>query len=331
MKNMVLDVPTTYGGGLTILSQYYDMAKKDENNNWIFVVGKPHTEFINHKNITVLKYPKAKKNWVNRLIFDYFIAPRIAKKYKIDRIYSLQGTCLQRLKCEQYLYLQQSLFFYDLKCSIWYEPRIWFYKNVLSKLRKTDIKRATMLIVQTESSKINCCKRYGVDPSKFIIETPKCQINFKSTYKASNTKTTTFFYPLGPYQFKNLDVIIQAAIKLKNINKYNFIIYLTISGKENKIAKKWSKQIRSNDLPFIFLGSLSFNQMEEYYLNTILLFPSLLESFGLPLLEAKSCRSPIIVSDRGYAHDVLGEYDKVDYFDANSPDKLAYYMSKYIL
>ena len=46
-----------------------------------------------------------------------------------------------------------------------------------------------------------------------------------------------------------------------------------------------------------------------------LLFPSYIETFGLPLLEAAGAGIAIVSSDLPYAHDVIGEYEGVTYLD----------------
>ncbi|HCB7440020.1 TPA: glycosyltransferase, partial [Escherichia coli] len=51
-----------------------------------------------------------------------------------------------------------------------------------------------------------------------------------------------------------------------------------------------------------------------------LLFPSRLETFGIPLIEAVKFNSNIIVSDLPYAHDVLDGYENVKYCNPDSPE-----------
>jgi glycosyltransferase involved in cell wall biosynthesis len=52
-----------------------------------------------------------------------------------------------------------------------------------------------------------------------------------------------------------------------------------------------------------------------------LVFPSLLETFGHPLLEAMVARTPIVVSDIPAFRDVAG--DTAVYFDPRDPKALA--------
>ena len=51
------------------------------------------------------------------------------------------------------------------------------------------------------------------------------------------------------------------------------------------------------------------------YAKSILVFPSYVESFGLPLLEAKLTETYIIASDTPFCREILNEYDKVEFFE----------------
>ena len=54
-----------------------------------------------------------------------------------------------------------------------------------------------------------------------------------------------------------------------------------------------------------------------------LVFPSLIETWGLPLSEAKKFNLPIIVSDLNYAHSTIGNYHSVCFFDPYNTKNLA--------
>ena len=61
-----------------------------------------------------------------------------------------------------------------------------------------------------------------------------------------------------------------------------------------------------------------------YSMATIFVFPSWIEGFGIPLLEAMLCGTPIIASNRGAIPEVLGEVGLV--MDAEDETKLADYL-----
>jgi glycosyltransferase involved in cell wall biosynthesis len=62
------------------------------------------------------------------------------------------------------------------------------------------------------------------------------------------------------------------------------------------------------------LGYLRGAELREAYeLATVLVMPSLVETVGLPMLEAMSAGTPVVAADRPYAHDVCE--DAAVFFD----------------
>ena len=80
----------------------------------------------------------------------------------------------------------------------------------------------------------------------------------------------------------------------------------------------WARKLikMSKDLPIEFVGYLSKDQVESYYRKCdYLLFPSLAETWGLPLSEARIYNLPIIASNEKYIHGPLSNYDRLKLFN----------------
>jgi glycosyltransferase involved in cell wall biosynthesis len=54
-----------------------------------------------------------------------------------------------------------------------------------------------------------------------------------------------------------------------------------------------------------------------------LLFPSRLETWGLPITEAKQNDLPLFVADLAYAHETVGDYKQADFIDVDDHVELA--------
>ncbi|MGT8960026.1 glycosyltransferase [Escherichia coli] len=91
-----------------------------------------------------------------------------------------------------------------------------------------------------------------------------------------------------PRIFKNFEVIIRAAQILQDKNIH---FYLTFDGTENKYAKRIYK-LASELKNVHFLGYLNATEMVNFYQDSdIICFPSKLETWGLPLSEAKTYKN----------------------------------------
>ena len=63
----------------------------------------------------------------------------------------------------------------------------------------------------------------------------------------------------------------------------------------------------------------------------VLLFPSKLETWGLPISEFKNYKKPMLVADLDYAKETVGTYNQVKFLDPENPEDWAKVMQKIIL
>ncbi len=313
MRIMIFDVPAESGGALTILNQYYDFAMKDSENEWIFVVSTPRLE--NSKNIKVFNYPWVKKSWIHRLCFDKFVAHKIVEKYKIDEVLSLQNVIVDNLKVKQTLYLHQSLPFVEKRYRLTENFKLWVYQNIISKMIFNSIKKADKVVVQTKWMKEACLKKVDTDANKFKVEQPEVNIVVKKKYLQEDNGNKLFFYPANGMIYKNHKIIVEVAKELVARGIKNFEVIFTLKGNESSHIKTLYQSVKEDNLPINFIGQISLEDVYDYYSKSILIFPSYIETFGLPLLEAKMHESPILASDCAFSHEILDGYDKVAFFD----------------
>ena len=324
MRIIVFDVPAENGGALTILKQYYETAINDSNNEWIFVVSKVILE--RHKNIQIISFPWVKKSWIHRLYFDLFIANKLVKSLKADEILSLQNVIIPNSDIKQTLYLHQPLPFVEKRFGFFENTKFWIYQNIINKAIYHSIRKADLVIVQTQWMLDAASKKTNTHKDKFVLQKPVIQVNSLKKYQVSNS--VSFFYPASAISYKNHKVIMDACNLIKEKHKY--VVYLTLSGEENKTIKKIKKTAEKMNLPILFIGKLDINHVYEYYCKSILLFPSYIETLGLPLLEAQVFNTPIIAANTSFAKEILELYDKKDFFDPDDSDLLSRLMLNYI-
>jgi len=313
MKIMVFDVPADSGGALTILNEFYKKALEDDKNEYIFVLSVIKLEEKN--NVKVINYPWIKRSWLHRLYFDKFIAHKLVTKYKVDEVLSLQNVIIPKTKIKQTLYIHQPLPFIDKKYKITENIRFWIYQNIISKFIFKSIKKADKIMVQTKWLMNAIIEKLGVDKNKFILEKPKLDIYVKKYYNENLSNKKIFFYPASGLPYKNHKIIVEAVRMLQKECKNNYKVIFTLNGNENKNIKKLKKIVEEENLPIEFIGYIDINSVYDYYSKSILIFPSYIETFGLPMLEAKMHKSPILASNCPFSHEILDGYEKVQFFD----------------
>ncbi len=313
MKIMVFDVPAESGGALTILRQYFHEALKDKENEWVFVVSKPQLK--ESENVKVLNYPWIKKSWFHRLYFDRFVAHKLVEKYEVDEILSLQNVVVPKIKVKQTLYLHQPLPFVEKRYSIIENLKFWVYQNIISKMIVKSIREADKVIVQTKWIMNAAIEKANVNRNKFILKQPELNIMINKIYEQKSDHKRLFFYPASGLSYKNHEVIIKACKLLKDKGIIDYEVIFTLNGNENKEIRKLRELVQREKLPVNFIGSLNINEVYEYYSKSVLIFPSYIETFGLPMLEAKMHQAPIFASDCAFSHEILDDYENVEFFD----------------
>lgn len=172
---------------------------------------------------------------------------------------------------------------------------------------------------------------FSISKENILVAKPTSKIQYNDDgNKFFRNKKKVFFYPAFPRAFKNFEIIGEACKILQNENMTNFKVYLTLDGSENEYAKLIHKKYK--DISNMnFLGLLSREEVFDLYKKSdVLIFPSTLETWGLPISEFKVFNKPILLVDLPYAYETLGYYQKVNFFDANNPKILAELMKMHI-
>jgi glycosyltransferase involved in cell wall biosynthesis len=130
-------------------------------------------------------------------------------------------------------------------------------------------------------------------------------------------KEKYFLYVGNAYPHKNLDVLLRAVRDMNDVN-------LVLVGKDDYFYKrlKQTDAVKSQNGKIIFKTNVSDAELKTLYRNAqAFVFPSLMEGFGLPALEAIANNCPVIVSDIPVFHEILG--NSATYFNPRSSNDLA--------
>lgn len=314
-KIIIVDVAAEKTGALTILKHFHKIALEQSDYNWRFVLSIPKLSETN--NVSISNYNWIKKSWFHRLFFDIYYIKKIVKNEKPDLIISLQNIYVKGSKCPQIIYLHQSIPFTKIKFKFFKETILWINKNILSRLIYSSLKKADEIIVQSNWMKAAVIDQLRIQFDKIHVITPIINIDDSSTFIDTDVNRCRLFYPAIFTSYKNHKVLVEAMEKINCNHKYT--LYLT-GNKEDAIKRGICK----DSMSYIkFCGKLSFKEMRKMYLSSILVFPSKLETFGLPLLEARSYNSFVIASNTAFSKEILLNYKNAQFFDEDDSDMLA--------
>lgn len=306
-------------GAKTILHHFYSSAYMDKNNLSFFVTS--DETLLTTENIHVFHINMNGVRFIRRLFLDLFYVRYIIYKHKIDKIYNLQNIIIPFTKVEQTIYFHQALVFIEINFNILKNPKLWFYKHVYSRLVFYSMKKATKVIVQTNHIKSLILKKVGVNVN-VSVETPKLTITNK--LKKSDFVIITklnLFYPTSPAIYKNYISLFRALLDLpvRLHSKINFII--TINENYSREVLNFKKRMDYLGISNQFIGRIDQIDVLSILNESVLVYPSLIESLGLPILEAKILDRYIIAINEDYTHELLDDYKKVMFFDHNNSNQ----------
>lgn len=132
-------------------------------------------------------------------------------------------------------------------------------------------------------------------------------------------------YPASYNPHKNHHSLLKALVILRD--RYQKTIPLVLTGyiyKENKLFPTILDFLKEHNLSeqVKILGYIPEQELPYIYQNAhLLVFPSLFEGFGIPLVEAMKTQTPIVCSDRGSIPEVVD--DAALFFNPESSEDIA--------
>ncbi len=130
--------------------------------------------------------------------------------------------------------------------------------------------------------------------------------------KKFNIKSPYIFYVGNAHPHKNVEGLIKGFIRLRN--KYKDL-QLVLSGSDHYFWQKIKKEFHWEGV--IYTGFISDEELVSLYKNAkCFVMPSYEEGFGIPLLEAMACKTPVVSSMSGSLKEVGGE--AAVYFDPHN-------------
>lgn len=209
--------------------------------------------------------------------------------------------------------------------------------NIKTRLRitlervwlKIFCKNIDTIIVQTQTMQRCVSNHLGRDAvilpyvdaiNAFSRSAPKIINNIKTRYD--------FLYVASGEPHKNHKQLVEAWVMLA-AEGISPVLCLTLNEENNQELVKWIRDMALKyDLKIINAGFVAQAAVTELYKQTrALIYPSTLESFGLPLIEARNANLAIVASELDYVRDIL---DPEETFDPASPKSISRAVKRFL-
>lgn len=157
----------------------------------------------------------------------------------------------------------------------------------------TGLRRASKVLTVSQVTKQEIIDHFRIRPEKIVV-THEGVAKQKSNVSKPLIQTPYFLYVGNAYPHKNLEMLIKVFQRVTSKTK------LVLVGKDDYFyrgLKGSVEQMKLHD-DIVFFGEADGDELQNLYKNAVaLVFPSLMEGFGLPGLEAMSVSTPVVCSD----------------------------------
>ncbi|MBP2134453.1 glycosyltransferase involved in cell wall biosynthesis [Methanomicrobium sp. W14] len=215
----------------------------------------------------------------------------------------------------------------------------YFSKEELA-LRKGYIlpscEQASKIVTISEFSKESFIEKLGIDPEKIVVIYLAAGDNFgKSSENAGlvskkyNLPENFLLYPANAWEHKNHLMLLEAFKEYRK--RYSDSLNLIFTGSGfgvNRSIQNFISEHRLTDCVHV----LDYVDKEDmpglYACAKALVFPSLFEGFGIPVIEAMASECPVIASNTTSIPEIAG--DAAYLFDPKDPQDICVAMHKVI-
>lgn len=258
---------------------------------------------------------------VKRWRWEIFTLPGIVRQFQPDVIFNMANRGFLSPPAPQATLIHDPHLFYPFSQfgPISWRERLtfWYHRRHLRKSL-----RATQLVFcQTAVGQRRLRSVYGgafeirhyASPSPIPIQSADANVAEPDKLCVVRDKFK-LFVPSIYYTHKNLEIIPRLFAAHRDELR-DVAVVLTLTADEHPNAARILREVARRELGrnIITVGRLRLDELAAYYLHTgALLFPTLLESFGLPYVEAMQFGVPILTSDRDFAREVCG--NAAEYF-----------------
>jgi len=317
------------GGSLVVVRKLIsEFAKAKPDYTWFVAVCRENLLDNENllSNVNVLIFPWAEKSAFHLWYWYEFIVSKLIKEIDISLLYSLTNYLPRKsLSIPTILLVQHAGHFskeFDdlmIKDMSLLQRLLWSYKKMWVK---QSIKNTNTLTVQTKSL-ANLINQAQLDISQIsvISHGPGLDLNPKQNRCIDSEKPVLGYVTKYGVQ-KNFSVVLRSIKKLV-LSGINPQLILTLNENSPEV-KSILKEISDNGIEgnIINYGEVEQHKIQEIYNKIdIFLFPSIVESFGMPMLEAMSVGLPVIAAKTPVNQEILGE--NAILFSANSDKELS--------
>ena len=242
------------------------------------------------------------KGHLTRLLWTQFKLPKIYHKLQASLLFSPVPEAPLYSKCRSVVMVHDLI---PLRFPKKTSPLTPYFKYYIPQV----LKQAEHIICNSQATAQDICDFFNIPSHKITpILLAYDQEHFRPLYLQKDAVNIPYFLYLGRHDtHKNVNRIVEAFAKLKNQQNYE----LWLAGPTDKrYTPKLLQQAKELGIEkqLKILDYVEYEQLPILLNQALaLVFPSLWEGFGFPVLEAMGCGTPVITSNISSLPEVAGD------------------------
>lgn len=316
------------------------LARIDTKNEYILYLDRPseaHTKLPSQPNfiskIVPGLWPIIGMPWREQVS----LARQVARD-KVDLLHSPSLTAPLRLGCPLVVTIHDMIWLFPEKfsraksASIQRKMMEWYYRFV----PKSAVQQASTVLTVSQAAKESIVQHLGISPEHVWVTHEAANhiyrpVDDKTQIEAIRSKyhlSSEFILAIGSADpRKNMTRLVQAYALLPTTvrERYKLVIVWT----HHLLAADLADQIKElgldNQVQFVKQVS-NEDLVLLYNAASLFVFPSLYEGFGLPLLEAMACGTPVVAANNSSIPEIVG--DAALLFEAEDINTMADVMTR---
>ncbi|MBN2487180.1 MAG: glycosyltransferase family 4 protein [Bacteroidales bacterium] len=306
------------------------IARNHPEHHFIFIFDRKYSdEFIYSNNITpVIAHPQARHPLLWYMFFEWGVPP-VLNKHNAGLFLSPDGWLSLKTKVPSVPVIHDLNFFNNPE---WIE---WAPRNYYNFFFPKFIKKAERIVTVSNYSKHDIINRFPIPDNNIDVVYNGTSEGFspiseqqKKEIRKNYTAGEEFFLFVGlVHPRKNLERIIRAFDSFKFLTESRVKLLIIGSTKYMTADVQKAYHRSPNRADIIFTGYVSDAELKKITASALaLVYASLFEGFGIPILEAMHCDTPVITSSSSSMPEVGG--NAVVYVDPYSVASISEAMRK---
>lgn len=321
MKIFINMISLFTGGPKTVGFGILEGIRKNTSHEWVVLLPskRGYEEYIKHnslptKNIRIVfaKYPDVFLKPIWKFFYDNIITAFYYYYKKNELVFMTANFSSFFIRPSKQIILEHNALYFEKYSSNFDNNKFKFFFGKI--LLKCSLIFRPNIVVQLECIKNKIIRLYKYPPEKIKVVTmippSKSGLGCNEVVKIGLLKKILdqggklkLFFPANFYPGKNHKILIPLAELIKK-NKDDVVIFITLPN--NSEFMKLVKLKRLENI-IISLEHIEYQLIDFVYRSVdILLFPTYVESYGMPYVEAIKNSLPIITADYDFSREICG-------------------------